>query len=240
MAPVGPAAYACGDKRGTLGCRCNTGRVEPAFAVRPPTPLRPSRRQRALNDVAHIFSTICNPFATSLALFVFIAHETATGTNAFWPLFFTSTAFTSIGPMLYVLWLYVSDRITDLDMSVRAERERVFSVFVIFYAAGTCALYLLHAPRLMTATLAGYAGASFVVQYITRYWKISTHALGITAPLVVLVYLFGTQPLPFFVLIPLVGWSRIRLHAHTPLQVAAGTCLGAGSVLLFLRLFGLI
>jgi len=215
-------------------------RVETAFAARPPTPLRPSRRRRVLDDVARIFSTICNPFVTSLALFVFIAHETATGTNAFWPLFFTSTAFTSIGPMLYVLWLYSTDRITDLDMSVRAERENVFSAFVIFYALGTCVLYLLHAPRLMTATLAGYTGASLIVQYITRYWKISTHALGITAPLVVLVYLYGTQSLPFLILIPLVGWSRIRLHAHTPLQVVAGTFLGAGSVLLFLRLFGLI
>lgn len=216
------------------------GRVETVLAVRPPTPLRPGRRRRVLNDIARIFSTICNPFATSLALFVFIAHETATGTAQFWPLFFTSTIFTSIGPMLYVLWLYSTARITDLDMSVRSEREKVFSIFVFFYTAGTLALYFMHAPRLMTAAMAGYAGASLVVQYITRYWKISTHALGITAPLVVMVYLYGTQPLPFFILIPLVGWSRIRLHAHTPLQVTAGTCLGAGSVLLFLRLFGLL
>ncbi|MDQ2909228.1 MAG: phosphatase PAP2 family protein [Candidatus Eremiobacteraeota bacterium] len=214
--------------------------MDPAVALRPPTPLRPSRRRRVLDDIARIFSTICNPFVTSLALFVFVAHETATGTAQFWPLFFTSTMFTSIGPMLYVLWLYSTDRITDLDMSVRSERQNVFSIFVFFYTAGTVALFAMHAPRLMTAAMAGYAGASLVVQYITRSWKISTHALGITAPLVVMVYLYGTQPLPFFILIPLVGWSRIRLHAHTPLQVAAGTCLGAGSVLLFLRLFGLV
>ena len=204
------------------------------------TPLRPSRRRRVLTDLARIFSTICNPFLTSLLLFVIIAHEKATDTPTFWKLLFTSTLFTSIGPMLYVLWLYSTDRIADLDMSVRREREKVFGVFVIFYGLGTATLWLTHAPPLMTASMAGYTAASLVVQYITRYWKISTHALGITAPLVVLIYLYGVQPLPFLILIPLVGWSRVWLRAHTPLQVVAGTVLGAGSVLLFFRAFHLI
>ena len=210
------------------------------LAVVTASPLRPSRRRRVLTDLARIFSTICNPFVTSLLLFVIIAHEKATDTPAFWKLLFTSTLFTSIGPMLYVLWLYSTDRIADLDMSVRSEREKVFGIFVVFYAFGTGALWFVHAPSLMTASMAGYTAASLVVQYITRYWKISTHALGITAPLVVLIYLYGAQPLPFLILIPLVGWSRVWLRAHTPLQVVAGTALGAGSVLLFFHLFHLI
>jgi membrane-associated phospholipid phosphatase len=123
---------------------------------------------------------------------------------------------------------------------VRSERERVFFVFVVFYAMGTLVLWLFHAPALLTATMAGYTAASLVVQYITRYWKISTHALGITAPLVVMVYLYGLQPVPFLVLIPLVGWSRVWLRAHTILQVVAGTALGAFSVLFFFRVFHLI
>jgi len=205
-----------------------------------PTPMRSSRRRRVLTDLARIFSTICNPFVTALVLFVIIAHQLATDTPTFWKLLFTSTVFTSIGPMLYVLWLYSTDRIADLDMSVRSEREKVFFVFVVFYAIGRCVLWLSHAPPLLTATMAGYTAASLVVQYITRYWKISTHALGITAPLVVMVHLYGLQPLPFLVLIPLVGWSRVWLRAHTVLQVVAGIGLGAFSVLFFFRVFHLI
>ncbi|MBD5655201.1 MAG: phosphatase PAP2 family protein [Candidatus Eremiobacteraeota bacterium] len=205
-----------------------------------PKAVRPARRRRVLTDLARIFSTICNPFVTALALFVIVAHQEAHGIAAFWSLLFTSTFFTSIGPMLYVLWLYSTDRIADLDMSVRSERERVFGVFVVFYAAGTLVLYLLKAPALMTASMAGYAAASLVVQYITRYWKISTHALGITAPLVVMIYLYGLQPLPFLVLVPIVCWSRVWLRAHTVLQVIAGTVLGAVSILVFFRVFRLI
>ena len=214
--------------------------MKPASLRSPAVTLRPSRRRRVLTDLARIFSTICNPFVTALSLFVIIAHEKATSVSSFWLLLFTSTIFTSIGPMLYVLWLYATDRIADLDMSVRSERERVFGIFVVFYALGTLALWLVHAPALMTASMAGYTAASLVTQYITRYWKISTHAIGITAPLVVLIYLYGAEPLPFLILIPLVGWSRVWLQAHSVAQVVAGAVLGASSVLLFFRLFHLI
>jgi membrane-associated phospholipid phosphatase len=205
-----------------------------------PTELRKNRRRRVLTDLARIFSTVCNPFLTSFALFVVLAHVKAHDLPSFWFLLFDSTFFTSIGPMLYVLWLYSTDRIADLDMSVRSERESVFGIFVIFYALGTVVLWLIHAPTLITASMAGYAAASLVTQYITRYWKISTHAIGITAPLVVLIYLFGPQPLPFLVLIPIVGWSRVYLGAHTLMQVVAGTLLGATSVLVFFRCFHLL
>jgi membrane-associated phospholipid phosphatase len=217
-----------------------SGPMQPGLAPVRPLPLRSGRRRRVLTDLARIFSTICNPFVTALVLFVIIAHQLTTDTPAFWKLLFTSTIFTSIGPMLYVLWLYSTDRIADLDMSVRSEREKVFFVFVVFYALGTLVLWLAHAPTLLTATMAGYTAASLIVQYITRYWKISTHALGITAPLVVMVHLYGLQPVPFLVLIPIVGWSRVWLRAHTVLQVVAGTALGAFSVLFFFRVFHLI
>jgi membrane-associated phospholipid phosphatase len=93
---------------------------------------------------------------------------------------------------------------------------------------------------MLVASMAGYKAAAFVVQSITRFWKISTHALGITAPLVALVVLYGQQPLPFAVLIPLVGWSRVYLKAHTTLQVIAGTLLGFISVYVFFRLFHVV
>jgi len=79
-----------------------------------------------------------------------------------------------------------------------------------------------------------------VVQWITRYWKISTHALGITAPLIALSAIFGSRPLPFLVLIPIVCWARVYLGAHTPAQVIAGVGLSAVSTYVMLRLFHII
>jgi membrane-associated phospholipid phosphatase len=194
-------------------------------------------KRRVWRDLARILSTIFNPFLTALALFVILAEVSAEGTLDFWRLLFLSTFFTSIGPMLYVFWLYATDRISDLDMSVRQEREMVFSAFVVFYALGALTLWLTHAPRLMIAAMLGYLVSTLVVQYITRYWKISTHALGITAPLTALTLLYGRQPLPFLVLIPMVCWARVYLRSHTVMQVVAGAALAVCSTVFFFRIF---
>ena len=202
-----------------------------------PVEIVPIKNRRAWRDLARILSTVFNPFLTSLALFVILAHASARSTEDFWWLLGLSTFFTSIGPMIYVFWLYGTDRISDLDMSVRHEREAVFGAFVVFYLAGTVALWLTHSPVLMIASMAAYTVSTLVVQYITRYWKISTHALGITAPLVVLTLLYGNQTLPFWILIPMVGWARVYLKAHTTLQVVAGAALALGSTILFFQIF---
>jgi membrane-associated phospholipid phosphatase len=185
---------------------------------------------RFRRETARILSTIFNPFLTALALFVILAHSLTTTTVGFWALSLEAAFFTAIGPMLYVLWCYATDRIADLDMSVRSERESIFGAFIAFYFAGTIVMWYSHAPMLLVATMAGYTFNTVIVGFITRWWKISTHAIGITAPLVVLAAHYGPAPLPFFVLIPLVGWARVYLKAHTLLQVIAGTALGATSV----------
>jgi membrane-associated phospholipid phosphatase len=187
--------------------------------------------------MARIFSTVCNPFLTSLALVVVLAGARAHSATDFWILLFNSAFFTSIGPMLFIFGLYATDRISDLDMSIRSERQRVFGAFIVFFALGTLDLWLIRAPAIMTATMAALAASSLVVQIITMAWKISTHALGITAPLVASLYLFGQKPLPFFILIPIVCWARVYLKAHTVLQVVAGAALGALSTIVFFALF---
>jgi membrane-associated phospholipid phosphatase len=203
-------------------------------------PLRaivPIKNRRVWRDLARILSTIFNPFLTAFALFVILAHVGAKDTLDFWRLLFVSTFFTSIGPMLYVFWLYATDRISDLEMSVRAEREMVFTAFVVFYSCGAAALWFARAPRLMIAAMLGYLVSTLAVQYITRYWKISTHAIGITAPLVALTLLYGRQPLPFMVLIPMVCWARVYLKAHTAMQVMAGVALAVATTGFFFSLF---
>lgn len=202
-----------------------------------PTPQPIRVRRRVWTDMARIFSTVCNPFLTFLALFVVLAGARAQSATDFWVLLFNSAFFTSIGPMLFIFAMYATDRISDLDMSIRSERQKVFSAFVIFFILGTLDLGLIHAPKIMTATMAALAASSLVVQIITMRWKISTHALGITAPLVASLYLFGREPLPFFILIPIVGWARVYLKAHTVLQVVAGSALGALSTVVFFAFF---
>ncbi|MFN2528222.1 MAG: hypothetical protein ABR584_05840 [Candidatus Baltobacteraceae bacterium] len=204
-----------------------------------PIPIK--KKRDVWRDLARIFSTIFNPFLTSLALFIILSHARATNVSNFWWLLFLSTFFTSIGPMLFVFWLYSTERISDLDMSIRSERETVFGAFVVFYLIGTLSLWVTHSPKLLIAAMAGFTLSTIVVQYITRYWKISTHALGIAAPLVALTLLYGWDELfPFWVLLPMVCWARVYLKAHTVAQVIAGCALATFSVVFFFWLFKIV
>lgn len=192
---------------------------------------------RFRREAARIISTTCNPFVTALTLFVILSFSLANSTAELWRLLAITSFFTAVGPMLFIFWAYSTDRISDLDMSIRSEREAVFGGFIAFYCVGTIVLALTHAPTLLVASMAGYTANTIIVGIITRYWKISTHALGITAPLVALWTLYHPAPLPFFVLIPLVGWARVYLKAHTIAQVVAGTALAAFTVMFFFKIY---
>jgi membrane-associated phospholipid phosphatase len=60
---------------------------------------------------------------------------------------------------------------------------------------------------------------------ITTRWKISLHLVGITGAVTVLALLFGSLALILTPLVPLVGWARWQVRAHTAAQAVAGTAL---------------
>jgi membrane-associated phospholipid phosphatase len=72
----------------------------------------------------------------------------------------------------------------------------------------------------MLVTLAG-------LMAITVKWKISVHSAVSSGAVAMLALAYGPWMLAGYVLVALVGWSRIALRDHTPAQVVAGAALGA-------------
>jgi membrane-associated phospholipid phosphatase len=71
-----------------------------------------------------------------------------------------------------------------------------------------------------------YAINTAIVWFITRKWKISIHAIGLSGPLVAL-WLHGFHyPIIMGIALVLVCVSRVILKAHTPAQVIVGLGLG--------------
>jgi membrane-associated phospholipid phosphatase len=61
---------------------------------------------------------------------------------------------------------------------------------------------------------------------ITRYWKISIHAMGVGGPIAVLWLAEFQYPIPALLILIAVSYSRVILKAHTILQAVAGALLG--------------
>ncbi|HXW51796.1 MAG TPA: hypothetical protein VEJ41_07385 [Candidatus Acidoferrales bacterium] len=198
------------------------------------------REHRAVAEFARSLSTIFNPFICATALFIIVARAFSLSTWHFWELSLVGLFFFTVAPMLCVFYLYLSGRIGDFDMSDRWERRRAFIAFVIVDVAAAVFLILVHAPSVLIAITCGYVLSTAVIMLITRWWKISTHAFGVTGPFAVMFLLFGWQPLPYVAIVPLVCWARVYLRAHTALQVLAGAALAVVSTLAVFRVFHLI
>ena len=198
------------------------------------------REHRAASEFARALSTIFNPFLTATALFIIVSHAFAHhSTLQFWIYSIVGVLAFTVAPLVFVLYLYLTGRISDFDMSERPERERVFAGFVVIYLIAAVTLSLAHAPVQLQAITWGYWGTALATMVITRWWKISTHAFGIAGPFAAMFVLFNLQPLPYAALVPLVCWARVYLRSHSIGQVIGGAALAAANTAIFFRLFHL-
>ena len=197
------------------------------------------REHRAAVEFARTLSTIFNPFLSATVLFVIVARAYSHSVRQFWELSLAGLLFFAVAPVLCIFYLYLTGRISDFDMSDRMERRRAMLTFVVTYLLAAIFLTLVRAPVQLIAITWGYLGAATAIMVITRWWKISTHAFGITGPFAALFLLFNLQPLPYVVIVPMVWWARVYLRSHTIVQVLAGAAVAVVSVLIFFKLFHL-
>jgi len=198
------------------------------------------RQHRAAVEFAKALSTIFNPFLCAAAVFIIVSHAYSSSTREFWVLSAASILTYTVAPLLSLLFLYVTGRVSDFDMSDRFEREKIFLVIVVIDLLAAVAFSLAHLPTPLIAMAWGYWASALGIMVITRYWKISTHAFGITGPFAILFGLFKLQALPYVALVPLVCWARLYLRAHTIAQVLGGVLLAIVTTVIFFRLFHLI
>ena len=105
-------------------------------------------------------------------------------------------------------------------------------------AAGTALLVALDAPRDVIALLLAGAAGLVVFVVVTHWWKMSIHTGVAGGTVAVLTAVYGPWALTATPLVPLVGWARVRLSAHTVPQVLVGAAVGtliAGTVFPWLR-----
>ncbi len=132
----------------------------------------------------------------------------------------------SLLPAAYVLKLAREKRVSDKHVPIREQRTRPYLVAAGSYAFGLLLLLLTRAPFEVWGLMWCYACNTVTIALVNLRWKMSAHAMGAAGAVAGLTYAFGAPVLPAYALIPVVGWARLRLRAHTLGQVVAGACAG--------------
>lgn len=131
-----------------------------------------------------------------------------------------------IPPLAYLMWLVNNGTLEDIYMPRRETRVRPLTVLMIWLVVCLGLLRYWQAPQLVEAFLQVTIVLIGVLSLVTLFWKISFHGATISAAATVTVMMAGSYAWPVMMLVPLVGWSRIRLKRHTPRQVVYGSLVG--------------
>jgi membrane-associated phospholipid phosphatase len=186
-------------------------------------PVVPFTRDR---KVANWVSRIGNPGVLATAGTLISARMVDLPGAWYWAGF--SIILTIMAPIAYILWLLRKGKITDFDIYCREQRLGPY-IFVILCGGITFAvMQVAFAPHLLAVIAGAGFAETLVMTLINLRWKISAHAAAMAGFAVLSFYLVGMLGLLFFLGIPLMIWSRVRLHRHTLAQTVVGSILGAG------------
>lgn len=137
---------------------------------------------------------------------------------------------------LSAIWIMI--RKGDLkDIQIEDMNDRTVPyIYTLFGFACWCYFLfsIVHAPLSISMVSGGATAAIGLVALINRWWKISAHLTGIGGLVGgVMAYCLGIGTMPTWgVMAMLFGvsivmmWARLRLNAHTDMQVSAGWLLG--------------
>jgi membrane-associated phospholipid phosphatase len=114
------------------------------------------------------------------------------------------------------------------DIYLRQREQRI--VPLLFTSAsviiGFSLLYFLGAPRLIEVVI-GATIVGLIVSGITiRFWKLSVHTASIAGAVIITIMLLGMKAMPAIILVPLVGWARVKLAHHSLVEVVSGGIIG--------------
>jgi membrane-associated phospholipid phosphatase len=185
---------------------------------------------------ARYVSTIFSPITVSLpAIFLVALYDHNPSSLLFAAI---AVLFLSIGPMLYIVVGVSLGKFSDIDVSIRSQRLGPFLFGITSSFIGFFILRLNNAPKNLETVLLSAATIGFILMIITFWWKISMHASALSGTVTFLAVLYGKIVLPAFLLVVLLGWSRVVLKRHTAAQVTTGAILTAALTLGMLILRG--
>ena len=157
--------------------------------------------------------------------------------------------FTALLPGAFIGWMVHRGSAKDLELTDR--KERLVPYLILIASVITCGFFLnrMMMPSWVQFNVVAIVVALCICILINTRWKISAHMLGIGGLMGALMGVAKLMMLnPYgllaagFVSAGLLGWSRIYLGRHTPMQVYAGFSLGfvitlIASLLSFLLIF---
>ena len=188
---------------------------------------------------AEVVSYVFHPLIVVIPTLVIATIQTGytLGQALFWTIL--PVLIVNVPMALLLLYGVRSGRYTDASVSVREQRTSVYAVGGICLVITLLVLIFGGGPPIVTACIISAVLATIFGYLVNRYTKLSLHSAAMAGCTTVLIV---TAPLIGIILAlftPLVGWARIKLKHHTPVQILIGWILPMSCVLIVFRLLNI-
>ncbi|MEU2133629.1 hypothetical protein [Streptomyces sp. NPDC018352] len=160
-----------------------------------------------------------------IAVTLLIGWHTAQWTGVAWGV--VGALFAAVIPIAFIKYGIRKGHWGDRHVGAKPARLIVMAVILFSVAAGILLMTAADAPWTMIALIVSMLVTLAILAVITLAWKISVHQAVSAGACAMLVQTYGAWMALGFLLVVIVGWSRVELRDHTRNQVVAGTVLGA-------------
>jgi membrane-associated phospholipid phosphatase len=191
----------------------------------------PETQQRPATETSQTSLTVARiiteVFAPAVLVGVLLLAQPLLTPGVTWLQAVTAAVFTVGLPFALVLVLKHRGSVTDHHVSVREHRAPILVAAAVSLGLGALLLVLLDAPAALFREIGGVFIGLVLCLLANLVWKLSVHAaVAAYVALALLAAVPVIGPALALLLASAVGWSRIRLNAHTPGQVLAGHFVG--------------
>ncbi len=197
-------------------------------------------RAEHLDHIAEAVSGVFHPFVVVIPTMVIamLSQRSTLWQSLFWTLLSVCVV---IVPMLFVIYAGVrSGRFSDASISVREQRSSLYTLAAFLLILLLVVLIFGKAPLILIACLISAILATVIGFAINRrFTKLSLHSIGMAGCAAVFLLVMPLLGIAMTIFVLLVGWARIRLKHHTPLQILIGWAVSGSSVLIVFHVFHL-
>lgn len=185
------------------------------------------------NKFAKYYSYICVPITFTLFIFLYVNYYTSNNSLVGVLL---SLLLTFLFPLLIFLYFKEKGFVKDYDASIKEERTKLYLYGIILTILGFIISYFFKLSNNFTYLWVIYTINTLLLILVNKYWKISAHLIGISAPMAILFYFNSVYTFVFIPLTIILAWARLKLKMHTKSQIFAGFLFGFLLTLIQLKL----
>jgi membrane-associated phospholipid phosphatase len=175
---------------------------------------------------AKIISYLFAPPFNLMAIFILLANAVYTDDELVVKTLSIAFIFGVLLPIIVFVYLRTKGKIINDDATEKGERTLPYAIGIGLAITALILSYLLELHPFILALWSSYILIQTVMIIINHYWKISAHLIGIGIPIAALFFLLQYDAIMFLLFPLVIGWARLTLKVHTPLQVIAGFLLG--------------